>query len=438
MKRSSLSMPLNSSTTGNKNLAARDREVVWHPFTSLNASPAIPVVKAEGVWLHTDDGRKIMDAVSSWWVNLFGHGHPVVADAISRQAKQLEHVIFAGFTHEPAVSLAEKVLKLAGNDFRKVFFSDNGSTAVEVAIKLAIQYWFNQKKAKPRIVALDGAYHGDTFGAMSAAQRNLFNLPFQPYLFEVDFVPFPEAGKEDESIAVFEKYCSSGLAGVFIYEPLVQGTSGMRMYSPEVLQQMLEIARKHEIVCIADEVFTCMGRTGKNMASHYMGVQPDILCMSKGITGGFLPLGLTVSSDRIVQEFQTEDKLKTFYHGHSYTANPIACAAANASIDLLLDEEMQRNIVRISRKHSDFSQKIRNEPGIVRVDMLGTILAVELRVENPGYHASIRDFLYNYFLEHHILMRPLGNIIYLVPPYVISNEELDLIYDRIQSLLRVL
>jgi len=431
-------MPLNSSTTGNQNLAARDREVVWHPFTSLNASPAIPVVKAEGVWLHTDDGRRILDAVSSWWVNLFGHGHPAVADAISRQARQLEHVIFAGFTHEPAVALAEKVLKMAGNDFRKVFFSDNGSTAVEVAIKLAIQYWYNKGETRPRIIALEGAYHGDTFGAMSAAQRNLFNRPFQPYLFEVDFVPFPEAGREDECTAVFEKYCRSGLAGAFIYEPLVQGTSGMRMYSPEVLQSMLQIADEYGVLCIADEVFTCMGRTGKNLASHYMELQPDILCMSKGITGGFLPLGLTISNDLVVQAFQADDKTKTFYHGHSYTANPIACAAANTSIELLLHDEMQENIARIAGKHRDFVQQIRNIAGIVRTDMLGTILAIELKVENPGYHASIKDFLYAYFLESHILMRPLGNIIYVVPPYVISNEELDLIYDRIQSLLRIL
>lgn len=431
-------MPLNSSTTGNKNLADRDRKVVWHPFTSLNASPAIPVVKAEGVWLYTDDGRKILDAVSSWWVNLFGHGHPVVADAISRQARQLEHVIFAGFTHEPAVSLAEKVLNMAGNEFRKVFFSDNGSTAVEVAIKLAIQYWYNKGESRPRIIALEGAYHGDTFGAMSAAQRNLFNQPFQPYLFEVDFVPFPEAGRADESICMFEKYCRSGQTGVFIYEPLVQGTSGMRMYTPEILQQMLEIAREHEVVCIADEVFTCMGRTGKNLASHYTQLQPDILCISKGITGGFLPLGLTVSSDRIVQAFQDDDKTKTFYHGHSYTANPIACAAANASVDLLLQDEMQGNIARIAAKHRTFVHHLRNSSNVVRADTLGTILSVELKVESPGYHASIRDFLYNYFLETDILMRPLGNIIYVVPPYVISNEELDLIYDRIQSLLRIL
>lgn len=429
---------MNSSTTGTKNLATRDKEVVWHPFTSLEALPALPVVRAEGVWLYTEDGRAILDAVSSWWVNLFGHANPVIADAVSRQARQLEHVIFAGFTHEPAVSLAEKILQLAGPDFRKVFFSDNGSTAVEVAIKMAIQYRFNRGEARPGVIALEGAYHGDTFGAMSTAQRSLFNLPFQPYLFDVKFTPFPEKGKEERSIDLFERYCRDGEVGVFIYEPLVQGTAGMRVYSAEALGKMLEIARRYEVVCIADEVFTCMGRTGKDLASHYMNLQPDIVCLSKGITGGFLPLGLTVANNRIVEAFKDADPVKTFYHGHSYTANPIACAAANASVDLLALPETREAISRISRRHQEFAAHIDNDNHIARVDCLGTILAIELRADTPGYHASIRDFLYNYFLEANILSRPLGNVIYLVPPYVITDEELDLVYDRIQSLLRVL
>lgn len=416
----------------------RDQESIWHPFTSLQAPPPIPVVGAEGVWLHTADGRKILDAVSSWWVNLYGHAHPVIAEAIAKQAKSLEHVIFAGFTHEPAVLVAEKLLKLCGSQFSKVFFSDNGSTAVEVALKLAIQYWVNKGEGnRNKILALEGAYHGDTFGAMSAGERNLFNKPFQPYLFDVAFVPFPD--DVEKSVAVFEQYCQQEDVAAFIYEPLVQGTSGMRIYSPDFLEKAFPIAEKYGVIMIADEVFTGMGRTGRNFASEYVSQRPDLMCVSKGITGGFLPLGLTVVCKKITEVFDHSDISKTFYHGHSYTGNPICCAAANASLDLLVSELMQQNISRIEKKHSSFVAQIKDHPKVLRVESLGTILSIEIGTTcGQGYTSTLRQYLYDFFINEGVLLRPLGNIVYLVPPYVIKDEELDLIYQKIQLILHKL
>lgn len=429
-------MPSSYLPTGMPDIIEKDGKYVWHPFTSLTSSPPLPVSKAEGVWLHTNDGRKILDAVSSWWVNLYGHGRREIADAIAKQAREMEHVIFAGFTHEPAVSLAEKIINLAGGTFQKVFFSDNGSTSVEVALKLAIQFWSNKNMAKSRIVALEGAYHGDTFGAMSAGERNIFNQPFNPYLFNVEFLPFPEENFEEEVVCKFEELCRSGEVAAFIFEPLIQGTAGMRIYSPEVLETLLQVARKYEVVSIADEVFTCMGRTGKKLASDYMKSKPDIICISKGITGGFLPLGLTVCNERVVNAFMDESVNKTFYHGHSYTANAIACAAANASVDLLYTIEMQSNIERIAKKHSAFVNRVAEHNRVGKVKSLGTILSIELETGmKTGYTNNLRKFLYDYFIKKDILLRPLGNVIYMVPPYIIKDEELDMVYSAIQDLL---
>ncbi len=273
----------------------RDKKNIWHPFTPLSDGPEpLMVESAGGVYLDLKDGRKIIDAISSWWVNLHGHSHPIIAQAIAEQAKKLEHVIFAGFTHESAILLAENLLSIFPKNQSKVFFSDNGSTAVEVAIKMAIQYWYNRGvKDRTKIIALEGAYHGDTFGSMSVGERGAFTNAFAPYLFRVDFIDFP--GEENERIILsnFEKKVATNQVGIFIYEPLVQGAAGMRMYSPEILEQLISTAQKHDVICIADEVFTGFGRTGKLFASDYIEVKPDIMAVSKGITGGFMPLGVT-------------------------------------------------------------------------------------------------------------------------------------------------
>ncbi len=415
----------------------KDKHNIWHPFTPLQGGIEPLLVKsAEGVYLHLEDGRKIIDAVSSWWVNLHGHSNPVIAKAIAEQASKLEHVIFAGFTHEPAIRLSEKLLSILPHQ-QKIFFSDNGSTAVEVGIKMAIQYWVNRGvTTKRKIVALEGAYHGDTFGAMAVGERGEFTKPFASFLFDVEFIPFPSEENRSESLSAFKRIVRQNDVAAFIYEPLVQGAGGMRMYSPEALENLLELAKSSDVICIADEVFTNFGRTGKLFASDYVSVKPDIMCLSKGITGGFLPMGVTTCSEKIVNAFSSERIEHTFFHGHSYTANPITCAAALASFDLTTSSECQSSIQKIANSHALFRSKIEKHKSVKEARNIGTIIAIEIKVEDgSSYFSSIRKKIYPYFLDRGILMRPLGNTIYVLPPYVISEEELNHIYQTIQEFL---
>jgi adenosylmethionine-8-amino-7-oxononanoate aminotransferase len=420
-------------------LLEQDQQYVWHPFTPLvGMQPPLTVTHASGVYLHIEGGRKIIDSISSWWVNLHGHSHPHIAQAVASQATSLEHVIFAGFTHEPAVKLARRLIEILPDNQSKIFYSDNGSTAVEVAMKMAFQYWFNKGVKKPRIVAIDGAYHGDTFGAMSVGDRSPFNNPFAPYLFQVDFLEFPSAAKEEAVVARFRELAVTGEVAAFIYEPLIQGSSGMRMYSEEVLDQLLQIARQHQILCIADEVMTGFGRTGKLFASQYLQQQPDIMCLSKGLTGGTLPLGVTSCTEDIIEAYRSQDIYKTFFHGHSFTANPIACAAANASLDLLLTDKCTANISSICNEHQKFAEKIRGLSAVKEVRILGTIIAIEVNTTTAtSYFNEARNNLYYYFLEKNVLLRPLGNVIYILPPYIINKEELKVIYDTIADYLKI-
>lgn len=419
------------------NLSKLDTENIWHPFSSLASTEALPIItKGEGVYLIANDGRKIIDGVSSWWVNIHGHGNQFIADAIANQARELEHVIFAGFTHPPAIKLSVNLLSILPSNQSKIFFSDNGSTAVEVGLKMAFQYWHNSGIQKKKVVAIKGAYHGDTFGSMSVGERGIFTTPFEPYLFETSFIDFPDAANEDQVFQQFKAIADTNEVGAFIYEPLVQGAAGMKIYSTHILNRILEYARSKNIVCIADEVFTGFGRTGKIFASQYLTHQPDIMCVSKGITGGALPLGVTSCSERIVSAFRDENATKTFFHGHSYTANPIACAAANASFELLTSIQCQNNITRISMAQQAFATQIKNNPRIKSVQSLGTILSIELNTADPtSYLNASRKHIYTFFLDKNILLRPLGNIIYVLPPFVISNEELNRIYSAIEQFL---
>jgi adenosylmethionine-8-amino-7-oxononanoate aminotransferase len=414
-----------------------DKANIWHPFTPMvDGFEPLLVDSAEGVYLHLKDGRKIIDAVSSWWVNIHGHGNPIIAKAIAEQAKKLEHVIFAGFTHEPAICLAENLLSILPKNQSKIFFSDNGSTAVEVALKMALQYWHNRGiNTKTKILALDGAYHGDTFGAMSVGGRGAFTHAFAPYLFSVDFIDFPSDDNQEKLFADVERKLASHHVGIFIYEPLVQGAAGMRMYPPEILNHLIALAKQYDVICIADEVFTGFGRTGKLFASDFLTTPPDIIAVSKGITGGFMPLGVTACSDNIVDAFRSPAASKTFFHGHSYTANPIACAAANASFDLLMSDSCQSDILRIGKSHRKFAAH-QNHPAIKNIRSCGTILAIELQTnEGTSYFHDTRKKIYSFFLERNILLRPLGNVFYVLPPYVIQDGELDVIYRAIEEFL---
>jgi adenosylmethionine-8-amino-7-oxononanoate aminotransferase len=423
-------------------LSERDQKVIWHPYTHQKYGPEpIPLVRGERVWLFDDKGNKYIDAVSSWWVTIHGHANPYIAEKIYKQALVLEQVIFAGFTHLPAVELAERLLVKLPGEFAKIFYSDNGSTATEVAIKMAVQYWWNKgDKSRTKILALENSYHGDTFGAMSISERGIFTMAFQDRLFDVLFAETPEKGKpliikgysakESEQIL---KECAC-----VIYEPLIQGAGGMNMYEADALEALLKICKENNVVCIADEVMTGFGRTGKLFASEYCTVYPDIICLSKGITGGTMALGVTACTSKIHGAFVDDDKLKTFFHGHSFTANPIACTAALASLDILERDETIANISRIVTQHSIFRKKITAHSSslhIKNIRQTGTIIAFDVNDTAEGYNSNIRDVFTRKALDKGVYLRPLGNTAYIMPPYCISNEELDQVYDVIEQIL---
>ena len=417
-------------------LVERDKAVIWHPYTQMkNALPNIPIVRGEGAHLFDEAGKKYIDAVSSWWVNIHGHSHPHIAKKVAEQLQVLEHVIFAGFTHEPAVLLAERLLPLLPGKQEKVFYSDNGSTAVEVAIKMCLQFWTNTSKPpRTKIIAFKDAYHGDTFGAMSVSGRSIFTDPFKSLLFDVEFIDLPNAQNIAQLISKIN-YLSNEVA-CFIFEPRVLGAGGMLMYEGEFLDQLLATCHKHEILTIADEVMTGFGRTGRLFSCEGLENKPDIFCLSKGLTGGTMPLGVTTCNNKIFDAFLSEDKLKTLYHGHSFTANPVSIAASLASLDILLDPKTMENIQRIGDKHKAFSKIIAGNPKLKDIRQTGTILVMEWETGgSTSYLSELRNKLYLYFLERGVILRPLGNILYILPPYVISDDDLDHIYQTIQQAL---
>ena len=421
------------------NLLERDKKVIWHPFSPLKGGfPTLPVKKAKGVYLELEDGTQILDAISSWWVNMYGHGEQELADAFQEQFSKIDHIIFSGFTHEPAIQLAENLIANIKGDFDKAFFSDDGSTSVEVALKIAIQYHHNLGKPKKKVISLDGAYHGDTFGAMSLAGKSDFFSAFNSFFFEVEQIPLPTKQNEREVVLQFETLCKAGEIAVFIFEPLLQGSAGMRAYSAKTLDQLIGIAKANGVLTIADEVMTGFGRTGKLVAMEYCENTVDLMCLSKGITGGILPLGLTLINEKVVSAFDSEDIKKTFYHGHSYTANPLTCAIAVKSLEIFLRDKTQNQIQLINRCHLDFQKEIIGHKKLERVDVLGTVIAIEIKQQNTSYFNDLKFKIYNYFLERNILLRPLGNVIYIFPPYVITKEELTSIYTSIESFIKEL
>ncbi|MDP3466739.1 MAG: adenosylmethionine--8-amino-7-oxononanoate transaminase [Daejeonella sp.] len=418
-----------------KSLVERDRDLIWHPYTQMrNAASPIPIVRGDGVYLIAEDGKKYIDAVSSWWVNIHGHSHPYIAQKVAEQLGRLEHVIFAGFTHPGAVELAERLIEILPSGQSKVFYSDNGSTAVEVALKMCFQYRSNLGDPRTKVLAFNNSYHGDTFGAMAVSSRSAFTRPFEKLLFEVEFMDVPNAG----NIEILKEYIS-GIASdlaAFIFEPLVQGAGGMQMYEARYLDELILHCRKNGILTIADEVMTGFGRTGKLFASDHLSEQADLMCFSKGLTGGTMALGLTTCTSDIYNAFLSDDKLKTLFHGHSFTANPVACSAALASLDLLLDNETMKNIERITQSHYEFLNKIKDHPKLKNIRQTGTILAMEWEsTGETSYFNNLRDNLYNFFLDQGIILRPLGNIIYVLPPYCISPDQLNYVYLKIEEAL---
>jgi adenosylmethionine---8-amino-7-oxononanoate aminotransferase len=410
------------------------RPPVWHPFTQHALQPqAIKIARAQGAWLERPDGTKIFDAISSWWVITHGHRHPRIIEAIKKQADALDQVIFAGFTHDPAEELAARLVKRVGDHLSHVFFSDSGSTAVEVALKMALGFWRNQDIQRTRIIALEHAYHGDTIGTMSTGARGVFNAPYEPLLFDVIRLPFPAKGEEEKTLAALREATHDGQAAALIVEPLILGAGGMLTYAPETLRAMADICRETQTLFIADEVMTGFGRTGTFLACEQAGVQPDILCLAKGITGGSMPLAVTLASAPIFDAHYSQDRRKTFFHSSSYTANPIACAAAVANLNVWDDEPVQQRITQIAQWQRELSVLLHDDPRFSNVRLCGTITAFDLRVQDEGYLAGIGPKLYDFFLSRGLLLRPLGNTIYIMPPYCITRDELGSLYDAIRA-----
>ena len=416
-------------------LREKDKKYIWHPFTQMKtAEAAIPIVKGEGTLLIDDIGNTYIDAISSWWVNLHGHSHPYIAEKVYAQMQTLEQVVFAGFTHNPAVELCEKLSKHLPANQAKFFFSGDGSSAIEIALKMAVQYWKNKGENKTRFVALDGAYHGETFGAMSAGARSIFSAPFSDLLFECTHIPFPK--NEQAAIQSLKTEIDKGRIAAFIFEPLVQGAAGMRMYKAETLNKLMQICKEAGILCIADEVMTGFGRTGTTFAVNQTEAKPDLICLSKGLSGGTLPLSLTTCTNDIFDAFLGDDLQAAFLHGHSFTGNPIGCRAAIASLDLLERKECQTAIKNIAKSHEIFAKRMKSIEIIKDIRQTGTILAIELKSDSSGYASSVRHKLYQDFLDQGVLLRPLGNVIYILPPYCIKEKELKKVYTVIENQLK--
>lgn len=383
-----------------------------------------------------EDGTEILDAVSSWWTNIHGHGNEELVSVLTQQALELDHVIFAGFTHQPAVTIAERIIKATNHCFEKVFFSDDGSTAVEVGMKLALQYWSNQGIDKSKIITLDGAYHGDTFGSMSLAGKSPFFKAFNDKLFDVNTIDFPTEENKQSVYQQFEHLVASGDVACFVFEPKLQGAGGMRMYSEEILQHLFRIAKAHDVLLVADEVLTGFGRTGTLFSSINGAIKPDVMALSKGLTGGILPLGLTLANPRIISAFDVEDKEKTFYHGHSFTANAITCQLAVKSLEILQRPETLIAIQRIHQQHLEVSAQYKSHARVKTCRVLGTVLALEIETgESSSYFSDLRDTLYLKAISKGVLLRPLGNVLYVLPPYVITDPELEKVYGVITEIL---
>ncbi|TIO26778.1 adenosylmethionine--8-amino-7-oxononanoate transaminase [Mesorhizobium sp.] len=407
---------------------------VWHPFTQHAVEPAPPAIaRTDGAYLETRDGRHILDAISSWWVVTHGHRHPRIMEAIRNTTETLDQVIFAGLTHEPAEELASALVAMAPSGLDWVFYSDSGSTSVEVALKMALGYFRNIGAPRSRIVVMGQSYHGDTIGAMSVGARGVFNAAYEPLLFEVDTIPFPAAGREQATLDAFEALSRDGQTAALIVEPLVLGAGGMRMYRARVLAELRRIAERSGTLVIADEVMTGWGRTGTLFACEQAGISPDILCTSKGLTGGSLPLAATLATDAIFRAHYSTDRTRTFFHSSSYTANPIASAAALANVGIWKEEPVAERVAALSWMQSEKVARFSKDPRFENVRTKGTIAALDLRVGSAGYLAEVGPRLRAFFLERGLLVRPLGNVIYVLPPFCVTSDELDRLYETIDE-----
>jgi len=418
-------------------LAERDKKHLWHPLTQHKLYPDhLPIVRAKGVLLYDDKGNSYIDGIASWYTCMYGHCNDRIATKIKQQIDELDQVVFSGFTHKPAIELSEKLIGILPNNQQKIFFSDNGSTSVDVAIKMALQYYYNKGEKRSKLIALEEAFHGDTFGAMSVSGLSVYNGPFEDFLLTIDRIDVPGKINLEEVCTNFEALVATGEIAAFIYEPLVQGAAAMKMYDPDFLEKILKIAGKYQVLTIADEVMTGFGKTGKNFASDYMEIKPDIICMSKSLTAGVAPMAITSCTKEVYNSFYDSDLKKGFFHGHTYSANPLACSAAIAGIDLLQSDPIQQNIKLITKRHLEFKEVIDKHPKVKSTRVLGVIFALDLDIKMKRY-GKLRDKLYKFYMKNGVFLRPLGNTIYILPPFVISNAELKKIYSVIERSLDI-
>ncbi|MNS36273.1 Adenosylmethionine-8-amino-7-oxononanoate aminotransferase [compost metagenome] len=420
-------------------LTERDSQYLWHPYTQhKTAALPIAIKKGKGALLWDENNKEYIDAIASWWVNPYGHSNKFIADAIYKQLTTLEHVLFGGFTHEPAILVAEKLMEILPKNQQKIFFSDNGSTAVEVAIKVALQYFFNKGEKRTTIIAFENAFHGDTFAAMAASGISFYTQAFQGMFIDVVRIPVPVKGQEQASFDALREVLKNNNCAGFIFEPLVQGAAGMVMYEPEALDELMRICQDNKVLTIADEVMTGFGKTGKIFATDYLVEKPDMMCLSKALTGGTIPMAITTFAQDIFDAFYDEDINKALFHGHTFTANPTGCAAALASMELLQTNEMQANISRVNQKHLEFLERIKNHPKVSTSRVLGVIFALEIKTESSAsYYGALRNKLYDFFIENGIILRPVGNIVYILPPYIITDEQLQKVYQVVENALEV-
>jgi adenosylmethionine-8-amino-7-oxononanoate aminotransferase len=459
---------------GTPDLAIRDSAHLWHPYTQMFTRPApLPIVRGEGVYLFTDAGRRLLDGTSSWWVNIHGHAHPVLNAALAEQARRIEQVIFANCTHEPAVELAEQLLDVLPRGLSRVFYSDNGSTAVEVALKMASQFWSNQGQERRTFIALHHGYHGDTVGAMSASEASVFTRPFTSMMFEVAraHAPYcyrcplelerpacgiaclgaaedgqPRHGATARGTTEWQETLADqlerhrGRVAAVIIEPMLQGAGGMLVWPAEFLAGVRALCDEHGVLLIADEVLTGFGRTGRMFACEHADVVPDIICLSKAVTGGYMPLGVTVATERVYDAFLSEDRARTFFHGHSFTGNPLACAVAIASLKLLHDTNAIARVQQIQTWLSRGLEPLRSHPSVGDVRVIGAVGIVELVSDKRtraagGYLDDVGPRLTQAFVDRGLLLRPLGNVVYAMPPYVITEQETDWMTSQMREVI---
>ena len=419
-------------------LKERDKKHLWHPLKQHQTHPeSLAIVKAKGCTLTDEDGNEYIDAISSWYTCIFGHCNDYIVDKVSQQMRQLDQIMFSDFTHEPAVKLSEELIKILPQNQNRIFFNDNGSTAVEAGIKMALQYYYNRGQKRSIFIAFENGFHGDTFGAMSVSGLSVYNGPFEEFLIDVKRIPVPDGNNHEFILNQLKEYSSNLDIAGFIYEPLVQGAAGMKIHNTEGLNEILKFCKSNHILTIADEVMTGFGKTGQYFASDYIETKPDIICLSKALTAGLVPMAITSCTEDIYDAFLSNEMAKGFFHCHTYSANPIACSASLAVIELLTSEETQQNINRISESHQQFSERIKTHPKVKSTRHIGVIFALDLDIEVPRY-GDLRDKLLKFFMSNGVFLRPLGNTIYIQPPYIISDQQLNKVYAIIENSLEIL